>query len=152
MAVKEKNKGNGFTLKALLGAVLCVLSCVALLVAANAAMPFRNLGPAPEGLPPPDLEPNPMQQAFLVHAALSFLMLLLSFYLFYIYLKDYLTLKSSFTLGLLIAIFSFMLFAVAANPFLHVLFGAYGRGGLFQLIPYIFSTISLAVLVYVSSR
>jgi hypothetical protein len=149
-----ENQKNDMTLKALGGTMLAVLLSVVLLMAANLAMPFRQLEPGtgPSGEPPVDLHEGPPQEVFLIHAALSFAMLLLSLYLFFIYLKDYLLLKSSFTLGLMLAIFSFMLFAVTANPLLHMFFGVYGRGGIFPLIPYLFATTSLAILVYVSSK
>jgi hypothetical protein len=146
----EKRKENNLTLKAFCGAVLAILISVGFLLAANAAMPFRQFEPgeAPSHEAPPDV----FQHVFLLHAFLSVAMLFLSFYLFFIYLKDYLQLKSGFTLGLLLAVFSFMLFAVAANPLLHVFFGVYGRDGLFQSVPYLFATISLGILVYVSSK
>jgi len=145
----EKTKQNNLTLKAIGGAVLALLVSVGLLLAANLAMPFKQLEPGTEAPQPP---PQVFPDVFLLHAVLSFVMLALSFYLFFIYLKDYLQLKSRFTLGLLLAIFSFMLFAAAANPLLHLFFGVYGRGGIFQLVPYFFATISLAILVWVSSK
>ena len=50
------------------------------------------------------------------------------------------------------AIFSFMLFALTANPLLMVFLGVYGDRGPFQLIPYLFATIALAILGWVSSE
>jgi len=146
----EKRKGDNLTLKAFCGAVLAILISVGLLLAANAAMPFRQF--EPNDAPPREAPPDMFQNVFLLHSILSIVMLILSFYLFFIYLKDYLQLKSGFTFGLLLAIFSFMLFAVATNPFLHVFFGVYGRNGLFQSVPYLFATISLGILVWVSSK
>ncbi|MBN1169642.1 hypothetical protein JXA56_01325 [Candidatus Micrarchaeota archaeon] len=146
--MKEK-KENNLTFKSIGGAVLALLLSLTLMLVANAALPFRHFGPGTES-------PGPFQDAFanlfLIHAVLSFAMLAMSFYLFFIYLKDYLQLKSRFTVGLLLAVFSFMLFAVAANPFLHVFFGVYGRSGIFQLIPYFFASVSLAILLWVSSK
>jgi hypothetical protein len=146
----EKSKENNLTLKAFFGAVLALLISAGFLIAANAALQFRQFEPG--DLPPRSAPPNMFQAVFLTHTVLSVAMLILSFYLFFIYLKDYLQLKSGFTLGLLLAVFSFMLLAVAANPFLHVLFGVYGRDGLFQSVPYLFATISLGILVWVSSK
>ena len=45
-----------------------------------------------------------------------------------------------------------MLFAISANPLLHMLFGVFGRPGLFSIIPPLFATVSLAILAWVSSR
>ncbi len=137
-------------MKAFFGAVLALLISAGFLLAANAALPFRQFEPG--DIPPREAPPNMFQAVFLTHTVLSVAMLILSFYLFFIYLKDYLQLKSGFTLGLLLAVFSFMLFAVAANPLLHVFFGVYGRDGLFQSVPYLFATISLGILVWVSSK
>ena len=93
-----------------------------------------------------------MPYVFLAQIVLSLMMLVMSFYLLFIYLKDYLQLKSKFTMGLIVAVFSFMLFAFAANPLLHMFLGVYGGQGLFPLIPYLFATLSLAILVWVSSK
>ena len=144
----EKTK-NDLTLKAIGGAFLALIISLGMLLAANVAVPFKQLEPRGE---PPAAPPGGMPEVFLIHACLSFAMLALSFYLFFIYLKDYLQLKSRFTIGLLLAVFSFMLFAIAANPLLHVFFGVYGRDGIFQLVPYFFASLSLAILVWVSSK
>jgi hypothetical protein len=139
-------KRNDFTLKAMAGAILALLLAVGVFLAVDAAFPVRQWGP-----------PNPpgqdlMQNVFLLQMGLSTAMILLSLYLLFTYLKDYLQLKSGFTLGIIFAVFSLMLFAISANPALHIFLGVYGGRGLFTLVPYLFATISLAVLVWVSSK
>ncbi len=129
---------------AVLGTILAFALSVLVFVVVNAIVPFQHMGPG--------MMMGPYQDFFYVHTIVLFLMLALSLYLFYIYLRDYIQLKSKFTFGLLLAIFSMMMFAIAANPVLHVFFGIYGRSGLFTLVPYLFATISLAILVYVSSK
>jgi hypothetical protein len=145
-----EKKVDSNTLKALAGALLALFVSIGLFVAANAAVPFRQFepgdGPAPAG--PPDS----FRDVFLGQTLLSLAMLALSCCLFFIYLRDYLQLKSRFTMGLMLMVFSFMLFAAAANPLIHVFFGVYGRSGPFQVVPYLFATISLAILVWVSSK
>ncbi|MFH1393857.1 MAG: hypothetical protein ABII71_05015 [Candidatus Micrarchaeota archaeon] len=141
----EKGKKDDFTLKAIVGTALALLLSVGIFLVANLLMPFRQLGPGPEF-------GDAMLQIFIAHTALSFFMLALSVFLLFTYMRDYLMLRSRFTLGLLLAIFSFMLFAVAANPLLHKFLGIYGSGGLFTLVPYFFASISLAILVWVSSK
>ncbi len=89
---------------------------------------------------------------FLIQLGLSTIMVLLSLYLLFTYIKDYLQLRTKFTIGLIVSIFSFMLFAISANPILHVFLGVYGGRGIFSVVPYLFATISLAVLVWVSSK
>ncbi|MDD5172520.1 MAG: hypothetical protein PHF60_05820 [Candidatus ainarchaeum sp.] len=141
----EKTKINNLTLKALAGTVLALLFAVAIFIIADAIMPFREMGPGPEGT-------DVMPYIFMAHTFLLTAMLLLSLYLLFTYLKDYLQLKSRFTLGIIFAIFSFMLFALTANPLLMVFLGVYGDRGPFQLIPYLFATIALAILGWVSSK
>ncbi|MEW6722834.1 MAG: hypothetical protein AB1324_06230 [Candidatus Micrarchaeota archaeon] len=151
---------NDHTLKAAAGTVLLVLLAVGMFLVADALAPFRKMPP-----PPPENESAPqffvivrgdtdnvMPSFFLVHTFLSISMLGFSLYLLFIYLKDYLQLKSRFTLGILVAIFSFMLFAITANPLLMVFLGVYGGRGVFSLIPYVFATLALAMLVWVSSK
>ena len=85
-------------------------------------------------------------------SGISLVMFVLSIYLIYIYLKDYLELKSKFTLGILLAVISFMFFALTSNPMFHMVFGLFGREGIFTLIPLLFATISLGILAWISSR
>ena len=136
---------NNVTFKAIGGTVLVLALSILVFVFVNALVPFRHMGPRIDEMPPPP-------DIFLFQIIVLFVMLALSIYLFFIYLKDYLQLKSKFTFGLLLAILSFMLFAIAANPVLHVFFGIYGSRGIFSLVPYGFATISLAILAWVSSK
>lgn len=137
---------NNFTLKAAAGTILALLLAVGIFLVVDAAAPVRKWGP-----PPPD-SLDPMQNVPLLQIGLSSAMILLSLYLLFTYLKDYLQLKSGFTLGVIFAVFSLMLFAISANPVLHVFLGVYGSRGLFTLVPYLFATLSLAILVWVSSK
>lgn len=138
-------KKNDYGLKALAGTLLALLFGLLIFVVADAVFPFRQLGPRAESA---DILPL----IFMSQTFLSVAMLLLSFYLLFLYIKDYLQLKSRFTLGIILAVFSLMLFAISANPILHMFLGVFGGRGLFPLIPYFFATISLAILVYVSSK
>ncbi len=140
-----RKKEDNVKWKAMGGTILAVFLSIAIFVVVDLVVPFRQLGSRRELM---ELANN----IFLVHTTISFLMIALSVYLLFTYLKDYLELKSKFTIGIMLAIFSFMLFAIAANPILHMFLGVYGGKGLFQLIPYVFATIALAILVWVSSR
>ena len=137
---------NNFTFKAAAGTILALLLAVAIFVIVDAASPIKKWGP-----PPPD-SMDIMQSVFLLQIGLSTAMILLSLFLLFTYLKDYLQLKSGFTLGVLFAVFSLMLFAISANPILHMFLGIYGSRGLFTVVPYLFATLSLAILVWVSSK
>lgn len=137
---------NNFTYRAAAGAFLALLLAVGIFLVVDAAAPVRKWGP-----PQPDTI-GIMQNVFLLQMGLSAAMIMLSLYLLFTYLKDYLQLKSAFTMGVLFAVFSLMLFAISANPVLHVFLGVYGSRGLFTLVPYVFATLSLAILVWVSSK
>ena len=139
-------KRNDFTLKAAAGSILAFLLAVGIFVVVDAAFPVRKWGPPnPESM---DL----MQNVFLLQIGLSTAMILLSLYLLFTYIWDYIQLKSRFTMGVIFAVFSLMLFAVSANPVLHMFLGIFGSKGLFTVVPYLFATISLAILVWVSSK
>ncbi len=144
----EKTKVNNLTIKALAGTALALMFAVAIFLIADAIMPFREMGHRPGAAEGNEVMPY----IFTAHTFILTVMLLLSLYLLFTYLKDYLQLKSRFTLGILSAVFSFMLFALTANPLLMVFFGVYGDRGPFQLIPYLFATIALAILGWVSSE
>ena len=137
--VKRKgNKNNAY--KAVFGTFMIFFIAIMVLLITNILFPFRRLG-----------QVN-MTSYFMISNLISFTLLVISIYLIYIYLKDYLELKSNFTLGILLSVISFMLFAMTSNPLLHQFFGVYGKMGLFSMMSYLFATISLAILAWVSSK
>lgn len=138
-------KTEDFNIKALMGTLLAVLLGIGIFLAANVVFPFRELGPRAEAN---DVIPY----VFAAQAVLSLVMLQLSMYLLFIYIRDYLQLRSKFTLGLILAIFSFLLFSIAANPIIHMFLGVFGGRGLFPLIPYAFAAASLGILGWLSSK
>lgn len=161
---KLENRNN-YTAMAAAGTILVLIFAVGMFLVINHLMPFKQMEPPStfENNSPPTFprargsgnatfESDSIRTIFLVHTLLSAAMLLLSIYLLFIYLRDYLQLKSKFTLGLVFAVFSFMLFAITANPLLMVFLGVYGGRGPFTIIPYVFATIALGILVYVSSK
>jgi hypothetical protein len=89
---------------------------------------------------------------FLAMNVVSMFMLALSIFLTFVYLKDYLELRSGFTFGILMAVVSFMLFAITSTPLLHWFLGIYDRPGMFSMVPYVFATLSLAILAWLSSK
>lgn len=76
---------------------------------------------------------------------------ILLLYLLFNYLSIYNHLKSRFALGLIVVAISFLAGSVAANPLLHVFFGFRGSGlGPFAIMPLIFTTVVVLVLIYLS--
>ena len=142
---KTENPKNNFGSKAAIGTLLIIVFAIGLFVVADLVFPFKGWESRAE-------MHQLMQWQFSISMILSSLMLLVSIYLVFIYLKDYLELKSKFTLGVLLALVSFMLFAISWNPLLMSLFGIYGKSGVYGMIPMIFATVSLVILAWVSSR
>jgi len=70
-----------------------------------------------------------------------------------IYVKLYRKIKSDFTLGLLIVMFAFLVYGITSNPLFYTIFGYWGFGlGPFQMMPDIFATLALGVLLYLSLK
>jgi hypothetical protein len=143
---KEAKKGkNNYGFKAAGFTLLAVLLCIGIFFVADMLTPFRSLENRDEFR-------AMMESQFLIMNSISTVMFLISIYLVFIYMKDYLVLRSRFTLGILLAVISFMLFAISSNPLLHVVFRLPDKSGLFTLIPMVFATISLGMLAWVSSK
>ncbi len=144
MMKKEKNnpkKNGNYVLFAIIGTIAIVAVSVLFLLMANMVAPSRH-----------GEEFMDLQFLFTISSLLSLSMFVLSIYLIFIYLKDYLELKSKFTLGILFMMIALMLFALTSMPLVHNLFGVFGKPGFFSIIPYIFATISLAILAWLSSK
>ena len=142
---KSENPKNNFGSRAAIGTLLIIVFAIGLFILADILFPFRGWESREEMR-------HLMQWQFNISLLLSSVMLLVSVYLVFIYLKDYLELKSRFTFGVLLALISFMLFAISWNPLLMSLFGIYGKPGIYSMIPMAFATISLVILAWVSSR
>lgn len=141
----KKNGKNNYGFKAAAGTVLILALCVGIFFIADALSPLRNLGTREE------FRDVMMNMSILV-GTLSTLMVIVCAYLVFVYLKDYLELKSSFTLGILAAVVSLMIFAITVNPFFHLFFRMGADPGMFTLVPYVFATVALFILAWVSSR
>ena len=69
------------------------------------------------------------------------------------YVNIYRKVKSDFTIGLIVVMFALLLYAITSNPFIHTLFSYRGFGmGPFIMLPDIFATIALSVLLYLSLK
>jgi len=145
MAKKEEKKQNNTAIKAAAGTLIILTISMAIFFFVNLAIPFRDFGSRDEVR-------EIMMHSMIISSVISSLMLVLSIYLIYVYLKNYLELKSKFTIGILLAVISFMFFALTSNPVFHMIFGLFGKDGIFNLIPLLFATISLAILAWISSR
>jgi hypothetical protein len=88
-----------------------------------------------------------------IKTAITLINIVISTILIFLYLKIYQEVKSDFTFGLIIVMFAMLLYAITSNPLIQFLFSFRGFGqGPFILIPDIFATIALSVLLYLSLK
>lgn len=147
--------------------VLPALLCTAALIAAALGILFLSSYLLPrvpfiqdlrEGVAPFPRPPDfsrlggELGSFFALRLLLSALNLVLVVYLLYAYLKDYLRVRTSFALGLVAFLFSFLLYALSSFPAIHLLFGFRGMAGLFSFIPLLFSALGLVIFVKLSNE
>lgn len=142
MAKRKNEHKNGFSKKALIGTALIIAAALLSFMLFDSLVPFRR------GMPGMGM----MEDMFALLGSLSFLIIAFSIILIYTYLKDYIELRSSFTLALLLAIISFLMFGISSNPLVQSFFGAYGRPGFFIFMPYLFAALALGILAWVSNK
>jgi hypothetical protein len=92
-----------------------------------------------------------MEAFYIAKTVISILNTALIIALLYIYAKIYRNIKSKFTAGLILTMFVLLLYAISSNPLLQILFGfrAFGMGP-FAMIPDMFATVALVILLYLS--
>jgi hypothetical protein len=163
MAKEEKTKRNdnaSLAGKAILYTLGLVALALIIILVSSLFVPnvvrVRGLppdaGPAPPGPEPEGVLDKVIDTGFALRIALSVVNILVILYLLYVHMKDYLTLHSKFTLGLVIFLFSFLLYALSSLPILHVFFGHFGMAGVFSFIPMLFSAIGLLVFAKLSNE
>ena len=92
-----------------------------------------------------------MQDYFLMRLLLSVLNVALVVYLVFVYVKDYLKLRTAFTLGIVAFLFSFLLYALSTIP-LHNLLGHYSIANIFSFVPMLFSALGLLIFAKISNE
>ena len=110
-------------------------------------------------LPPPETAPPPIQQPdrvlmdiyLKVKTMVSLVNIVFIISLVGIYRGIYRQVKSQFTMGLIIVMLVLLMYALSSNPLIHVLFGYQAQGlGPFAMMPDIFTTFALGLLLYIS--
>jgi hypothetical protein len=89
---------------------------------------------------------------FTARLVLSLFNMLLASYLLFVYVRNYLILKSNFTLGIVAFLFSFLLYALSSIPLVHGFFGPFGIAGVFSFVPMLFSAIGLIIFAKLGSE
>ena len=107
----------------------------------------------PETAPPPIPQPDRvLMDIFLkVKTMVSLVNVVFIITLMSIYSGIYRQVKSQFTMGLIIVMLVLLLYALTSNPLVQILFGYQAQGiGPFAMIPDVFATFALGLLLYIS--
>jgi hypothetical protein len=88
-----------------------------------------------------------------IKSAVTLINIVIAVILIGMYVKIYREVKSDFTIGLIVVMFALLFYAITSNPYIQWLFSYRGFGlGPFILLPDIFTTIALSVLLYLSLK
>jgi len=147
-----KKAANGCSGRAALYTAGLIAAALAIMVASSLLIP--SFGPGMRGgfgAPPPEEIGNAIENSYTMRFALSIFNVLIVIYLLYIHVRDYLRLKSSFTLGLVAFLFSFLMYAISNVPLLHSMLGPFGRAAMLSSVPMMFSAIGLLIFAKLSN-
>lgn len=133
--------------------VILAVAVVAIVAAAVGLVLSTLMLPPPQTPPPPIPEPDRvlMDIYLKVKTMISLVNVVLIISLMSIYYGIYRQIKSNFTMGLILVMLVLLLYALTSNPLIHVAFGYHVQGlGPFAMVPDIFTTFALGVLLYIS--
>ncbi|MFA6214678.1 MAG: hypothetical protein WC717_05375 [Candidatus Micrarchaeia archaeon] len=156
--IKNAKNANGSTGRAMLYTALLIAAALAIIAASSYLIP--SFGPGARGgmmggrigAPPPEEIGAAIENLYTLRFALSTLNVLIVLYLLFVHVRDYLRLKSSFTLGIVAFLFSFLLYAISTVPIMHLLLGPYGVAAMISFVPMLFSAIGLLIFAKLSSE
>lgn len=153
----EKKNANGSSLRAILYTAGLVVAALAIIAASSFLIP--NFGPGMRGgmmggefRAPPEEVGRALDSFTDMRSALAVFNIIIVIYLLYMHIKDYLRLKSSFTLGLVAFLASFLMYAISTLPEMHLLLGSYGRAAMISFVPMLFSAIGLLIFAKLSNE
>ena len=133
--------------------VLLPVVAIAIVVAVIGLVLASLLLPPPEIAPPPIPQPDRVLMDFFlkVKTMVSLVNIVFIISLMLIYRGIYRQVKSQFTLGLIVVMLVLLMYALTSNPLIQILFGYHAQGlGPFAMIPDIFATFGLGLLLYIS--
>jgi hypothetical protein len=107
----------------------------------------------PPTFPPSHPDPADRDRFMIIKGIITTINITLSVALMLIYVNIYRETKSEFTISLIIVTLALFLYALFSNPLLPMLFGyrLFGLGP-FTMLPDMFTTVALIVLLYVSLK
>ena len=153
-ARKRTEKRSGATKKDALAALYTfalILAAVALLALSSMLLPTLSPFVREAGRMEPGAVAEALEQNLLLRLGLSALNVALAAYLLFIYVRDYLRLRASFTLGIIAFLFSFLLCALSSFPLVRML-GPYGAASSISFVPMLFSAIGLLIFAKLGSE
>ena len=130
--------------------IILLLTVLGVIVALIGLTLGNILLPPPQNIPPP--QPTESSRFFiLLKTVVSFVNVALISFLLVAYIGMYRKMKTQFTLGLILVMVSFLLYALTSNPLLQMSFGFYAIAlGPFAMIPDMFTTFALIVLIFIT--
>ena len=134
-------------------AVILPVVAIAIVVAVIGLVLASLALPPPEIAPPPIPQPDRVLMDFFlkVKTMVSLVNIVFIISLMLIYRGIYRQVKSQFTLGLIVVMLVLLMYALTSNPLIQILFGYQAQGlGPFAMIPDIFATFGLGLLLYIS--
>jgi hypothetical protein len=134
------------------GLIIWIVASVATAIILGLVLsPLLLRPPANPPAPAPPEGGDQLAQLVTIKTIVSFVNMALIVTLLALYYRIYSEIRSQFTLGLILLIFVLLMYAVTSNPLVHILFGYYPFGlGPFTVIPDLFTTFALLVLLYLS--
>lgn len=133
--------------------VILPVVVIAIVVAVIGLVLASLILPPPETAPPPIPQPDRILMDFYlkIKTMISLVNIVFIIALMSIYRGIYRQVKSQFTMGLIIVMLVLLMYALSSNPLIHVLFGYQAQGlGPFAMMPDIFTTFALGLLLYIS--
>jgi phosphate/sulfate permease len=99
-------------------------------------------------------ENDTREQTIMLNSSITFINMAFSIILIGLYVNLYRKVKSEFTIGLIIVMIALFVYAITSNPFFHLIFGYRILTGIgpFVIIPHLFTTLAMAVLLYLSLK
>lgn len=144
-------KSDGSSLKAAAITIVLFFAAIAIFFISSVIIPSFALlrqGPGFGGF----IQREELENYFTLRLLLSMLNIALIIYLLFIYIKDYIRLRASFTLGIVAFLSSFLLYALSSMPMFHIVLGRFDFSGLFSFIPLLFSAIGLIIFAKLGSE
>ncbi|MFA6489834.1 MAG: hypothetical protein WCT52_04075 [Candidatus Micrarchaeia archaeon] len=163
MAARKKNDAKGTTgmkqnvkngaAKAAVFTLALIAAAIGIIAISSLLLP--DIGRAFRGGPghfPPENEIAFLEDNMALRSGLSALNVAIVVYLLYVYVKDYVVLRTNFTLGIIAVLFSFLLYAFTSSPLMRLVLGQYGIASGISFVPMFFSAIGLLIFAKVGNE